>query len=225
MAQTGVIFDMDGVLILSKDAHWESWQLAGRQWGVELTYERFVACFGRTNPDCIATMFGPDTSAADSAAIAEAKENAYRQIVREHVPVAPGILELLAKLKARGIRMAIGTSAPVENVKLIVEAAHLDGFFDATANGSDVKRGKPAPDVFLLAAEKIGVAARRCAVVEDAPAGIEAAVAGGMLPIGVATTHAAEDLKRAGAAVVFEGTRDFLSDRFFRTVDSLQSRS
>jgi beta-phosphoglucomutase family hydrolase len=218
MAEAGVIFDMDGVIVLSEDAHWQSWQAAARPRGVKLDHKAFLSCFGRTNPDCIAVMFGPGISPAESDAIAQAKEVAFRDIIRAKVPLAPGIVDLLKELKSRGVRTAIGSSGPPENIALVLDAGKLRSMFDAVVNGSEVKRGKPAPDVFLLAAKRMGVPPGRCAVIEDAPPGIAAAVVAGMLPIGVATTHAAGELKDAGAKLVFDQPGDLNCDSFFRAI-------
>jgi HAD superfamily hydrolase (TIGR01509 family) len=201
--KTGVIFDMDGVLVLSEQAHWESWQAAAKGRGVEISYDVFLSCFGRINADCIAIMFGADIPADESARIADEKEMAFREIVRRHVPLAPGTVDLLKRLRELGIGLAVGSSGPKENVELILGAGAIRQYFDAVVHGGEVKRGKPAPDVFLLAAERLGIPARACAVIEDAPAGIRAAVAAEMTPIGVATTHDAKELKEAGAIVVY----------------------
>jgi beta-phosphoglucomutase len=200
---TGVIFDMDGVLVLSEQAHWQSWCAAAKNRGVEIAYKKFVSCFGRINPDCIAIMFGADIPPDESARIADEKEQAFREIVRRHVTLAPGTMELLTGLREQGVKLAVGSSGPKENVELILGAGNIRQYFDAVVHGGDVKRGKPAPDVFLLAAERLAVPARACAVIEDAPAGIQAAVAAEMIPIGVATTHDAADLMAAGASVIY----------------------
>lgn len=203
MRKTGVIFDMDGVLALTEQAHWQSWRAAAKTRGVHIAYETFVSCFGRINSDCIAMMFGPDVAADESAIIAEEKEQAFRDILRQHVPLAPGTVELLTSLRQLGIGLAVGSSGPRENVELILGSGQIRQYFDAVVHGGEVTHGKPAPDVFLLAAERLGVPARYCAVIEDAPAGIQAAIAAKMTPIGVATTHDAADLREAGATTVF----------------------
>ena len=201
--KTGVIFDMDGVLVLSEQAHWESWSMAAKERGVEIAYERFVSCFGRINSDCIAILFGADISPEESARIAEEKERAFRDILRHHVPLAPGTVELLKRLRELGVGLAVGSSGPRENVELILGSGRIRHYFDAVVHGGEVKYGKPAPDVFLLAAERLGIPARACAVIEDAPAGIGAAVAAEMMAIGVATTHDAAELTASGAMVVY----------------------
>ena len=197
-----VLFDMDGVLVLTEDAHWQSWIEAARPRGVELSHAAFKSCFGRINPDCIPILFG-HRSPEDSLAIADEKEAAFRRIVRAHVPLIPGIVELLTDLANLGVPLGVGSSGPPENVKALVEGGGIAHFFGATVDGSQVQRGKPAPDVFLIGAQRLGVVPSACAVIEDAPVGIRAAVAAGMLPVGVTTTHSEVDLGDAGAALIF----------------------
>lgn len=197
-----VIFDMDGVLVLTEQAHWESWLEAARPRGAQLSYAAFKSCFGRINPDCIPILFGP-RSAEESVAIAEEKEAAFRRIVRATVPLVPGIVDFLSSLSKLNVRLAVGSSGPPENVKALLEGGRIAHFFGATVDGAQVQRGKPAPDVFLIGAQRLGVLPAACAVVEDAPVGIRAAVAAGMVPIGVATTHPEADLRQAGATWIF----------------------
>lgn len=204
----GVIFDMDGVLILSEEAHFRSWREAGRRRGVEITHADFLSCFGRINPDCVRILFGPDIPPDESRAIADEKELAYRAIVADNLPLAPGVVDLARTLASRGARLAIGSSAPPENIDLILARSGLAPFISATANGAEVLRGKPAPDVFLLAAQRLAIPPARCAVIEDAPSGVRAAVAAGMRAIAVATTHPAADLEAAGAHHIFPALAD-----------------
>jgi beta-phosphoglucomutase len=200
--EVAVLFDMDGVLVLTEEAHWLSWIEAAKPRGVELSHPAFKSCFGRINPDCIPILFGPRSS-EESLAIADEKEAAFRRIVRAHVPLIPGIVELLTNLTKLGVRLGVGSSGPPENVKALVEGGGIARFFSATVDGSQVQRGKPAPDVFLIGAQRLGVAPSACAVIEDAPVGIRAAVAAEMLPVGVTTTHSDADLRGAGAALIF----------------------
>ena len=204
----GVIFDMDGVIVLTEQAHWLAWKSAAAGLGVDLQYATFLSCFGRVNPDCIRIMFGEHIAEAESLRIADEKEAAFREIIRTDVPLAPGLTALLKALSANGVKLAVGSSAPPENVDLVLDAGGLRQAFGAVVDGSQVKRGKPAPDVFLRAAALMSLTPAECAVIEDAPAGIQAAKAAGMLGVGVATTHKAHELTAAGADVVFPTLAD-----------------
>jgi len=214
----GIIFDMDGVLILSGPLHYRAWRETAARDGIELTHEYFTHTFGRTNPDTIRMIWDSENglhqaggtagrapvTAERGAEIADFKEKSFRAMLRGGVELAPRARELLVELAEAGFTLSIGSSAPRENLDAIVDGAGIRGFFASIADGSMVTRGKPAPDVFLLAAHLAGVRAESCVVVEDAPVGIQAAVAAGMKGIGVATTHPAEELSRAGAVGVVE---------------------
>ncbi len=199
----GVIFDMDGVLVLTENAHWLAWRAAAQKHGIDLAHKTFLSCFGRVNPDCIRIMFGEDVPPAEAIRIADEKEAAFREFIRTDVPLAPGLVTLLDGLRGERVGLGVGSSAPPENVNLILDVGQIRGYFGAVVDGSQVKRGKPAPDVFLRAAELLGLRPERCAVIEDAPAGILAAKAAGMVGVGVATTHTATELSAAGADVVY----------------------
>jgi beta-phosphoglucomutase len=203
-----IIFDMDGVLVLSGDAHFKAWHSVAAKAGIDLSYEAFTHTFGLTNPDVIRLVWKREVSAHDQAAIANAKEAMYRDLVRESPPLAPGLIPLLESFAQAGFVMGIGSSAPRENVDLLLDASGIRRFFAAISDGGMVKRGKPAPDVFLLAAQLAGANPARCAVIEDAPAGIQAAIAAGMVPVGVATTHDAGALRNAGATRVVGALAD-----------------
>ncbi len=216
----GVIFDMDGVLVLSDEAHFKSWRSVASTRGVEMTRELFLSTFGQVNEDCIATIFGEDTPAAEVQRIADEKERTYRDIVRAAVPLAAGLFELLGQLRAAGARLAVGSSAPPENVDLILDAGSLREFFVASVNGKQVTHGKPAPDVFLIAAQELGCDPARCVVIEDAPVGIVAARAAGMRAVAVATTNDEADLRRAGAHLVAADLESLELDQIFGPLGS-----
>lgn len=201
MADRAVIFDMDGVLVLSSPAHWIAWCDVAREHGVEMTRERFLSFNGYTNPD-ICRMLWRGCDAAFVERIAWQKELAYRQAIGAAVPLAPGCRELLAALRGAGVAVAVGSSAPPENVDLVLDGGGIRAQFDAVVHAGMVARGKPAPDIFLRAAGLLGLPPRQCVVVEDAPSGIAAARAAGMPAVGIASNHAADELLRAGARAV-----------------------
>ncbi len=184
-----VIFDMDGVLVDSYEAHHESWGMMAREIGRSLTPEQFHATFGRTSREIIEHHWGQGTlSDEEILAFDHRKEALYREIVAAAFPVMDGARELISALDMAGFRLAVGSSGPPENVELAIDKLQCERHFHARVTGRDVRRGKPDPEVFLLAAQRIGVPPSRCAVIEDAPAGIAAANAAGMLSIGLLST-------------------------------------
>lgn len=184
----GVIFDMDGVLVDTYHAHWESWRIIAAQEGRTLHEEEFAATFGRTSREIIASWPGASYTEEQIAELDRRKEEAFREILRKNFTPMPGVLEMLDRLTRAGFRLAIGSSGPPENVALVLERLGGPDRFAAIVHGKDVSRGKPDPQVFLLAAERAGVPPAGCVVVEDAPVGIEAAHRAGMKAIGLVST-------------------------------------
>ena len=201
---TGVIFDMDGVLVDSGPAHIASWRALAGKHGVEMSDEQFAACFGQTSRDIIRQLWGRHVSDDDVHRFDDEKEAIYREIITGKVPLSPGTREMLTALQDNGCVLAVATSGPRENVELVLREANLGPFFVGVVTGFDVKKGKPAPDCFLLAAERAGLSPPDCVVVEDAPVGIQAALAASMKPIGFIGTQPAERLAKAGAVLTVE---------------------
>lgn len=219
-----MIFDMDGVIVRSEEAHWLAWREAAAARGVDLAYATFLSCFGRVNADCVRIMIG-EVGPEESVRIADAKEAAMREIIRARVPLSTGLRELLAALAADGARLAVGSSAPPENVDLVLDAGGIRAAFGAVVDGTQVRRGKPAPDVFLLAAERLGLPESGCVVIEDAPAGIRAARSAGMAAVGVATTHEAKELFAAGADVVYPDIPDLTTANLREAIERNRERT
>jgi beta-phosphoglucomutase len=197
------IFDMDGVLVDTYHAHYRSWLAMAEPEGLHFSEAEFAPTFGRTSREIIATFWGKDRY--DDAQVAELddrKETAFRRIIETDFPAMPGVNDLLHSLHAAGFKLAVGSSGPVENVKLVLERLGTRELFGAVVSGNDVRRGKPDPQVFLLAAERLGIAPSRCAVIEDAPAGVAAATAAGMVSVGLLSTgRTPNDLAAARATV------------------------
>jgi len=196
-----VIFDVDGVLVDSYEPHFESWRVVGDELGQVITREQFASSFGRTSKDIIrlwwSELFGASLTDAKIAELDERKESAYREVIRETKPVMEGAVALIDALRGDGFKLAVGSSGPPENVALSLELLGRAEKFDARVTGMDVTRGKPDPQVFLIAAQKLGVEPKWCVVIEDAPAGIAAANAAGMASIGLLGTTDALGLKAA----------------------------
>jgi len=188
--QRAVIWDLDGTLIDSADYHWEAWQVVMAAEDFNLSYEDYVADFGKRNDEILRGRLGAHLTDEYIARISLAKEENYRALVRSKgLELLPGAERWLAGLRTAGWRQALGTSAPRGNIDAVFDALEIAGYFDAVMSSEEVERGKPYPDVFLAAAKKLEIDPSGCIVVEDAPAGIEAARRAGMKTLGVRTTH------------------------------------
>jgi len=207
-----VIWDLDGTLINSVDYHWQAWREVMAEENIALSFDDFVADFGKRNDEILRGRIDPTMSDNEVTRIALAKEEAYRRFVRtKGLVMLPGAEQWLRQLKADGWRQALGTSAPQGNIDAVFDAIAIAEFFDAVMSSEQVKAGKPSPDVFLAAAERMNIAPEHCIVVEDAPAGIEAARRAGMKSVGVLTTH--DELK---GDWVFKTLEDLPADFFAR---------
>lgn len=201
-----VIFDIDGVLIDSYQAHLASWQQMGQQYGLEVSEQMFAETFGQTSAQVIRTWFGTDIADDQALEMDERKEELYRQIVAPDPPIMEGAAELIAELHKSDFALAVGSSGPPENVAVVVEGMGIGGLLAAQVSCADVTHGKPDPQVFLIASERLGVDPSGCAVIEDAPAGIEAANLAGM--VSIAITGTASRVQLSGARMVVDSLRD-----------------
>lgn len=199
------IFDHDSVLVDSLALHQEAWLELGRKTGLPVTSEFIHETFGWTNPMIFRRLLGDAVGSHDLAAYSDLKETCYRSLAGDRIALMDGVRELLDGLSAAGVRLAIGSSGVLPNLLLTVERCGLSGRFAGIASLEDIERGKPDPQVFLVAAAKAGGSPARSVVFEDAPVGIQAAKAAGMRAVGVTTTHAAEALREAGADEVVDG--------------------
>jgi beta-phosphoglucomutase len=179
-ARYAVLWDVDGVIIDSAEQHRAAWEALAHAEGLPYSDDAFWPTFGMRNADVIPRLYGVSAPPERVAALGERKEAIYRELLAKEARALPGAKELMAALHAAGYRQALGSSAPERNLALIVELLGLSPWLEATVSGESVAHGKPAPDIFLAGAAKLGVAPERCLVIEDAPAGIQAAHAGGM---------------------------------------------
>ena len=184
-----IIFDLDGVLLSTDRYHFLAWKLVAERLGVPFSEEVNDRLRGVSRMDCIEILLenytGEPLSLADKEALAADKNEEYRSYISELTPsvVEDYVRETLGALRARGYRLAVGSVS--KNTKYILEKTDLIGFFDAISDGTNITHSKPDPEVFLKAAQMLGVEPCACAVVEDAVVGIEAAASGGMLPVAI----------------------------------------
>ncbi len=208
-----VIFDWDGVVIDSSAQHEHAWEILAKEISKPLPDGHFLLGFGKKNQVIIPEILGWATDPTTITSLSNRKEEIYRELVQASgIHVLPGARELLAALLEAGIPRSIGSSTPRANLDAIFAATGLDAFFDAIACGDDVTHGKPAPDIFLLAAQRLHLPPADCLVIEDAHVGLEAARRAGMATLAVATTNPLADLQYADAAVesLASVTLDFL---------------
>ena len=205
MKNISVIFDMDGVLVDSNRAHYETFKLMGEKFAVPFTWEMMLSMVGMHNNEIVPRWLGA-THARELTLerideIGREKEALYREIAGPSLKPIPGVIDLIRALRADGMTLAVGSSGPRENVALAVRILDVGSYFPVQITGSDVKRGKPAPDIFLKAAESLGRDPSCCVVIEDAPQGVQAALNAGMRVIAVTTSKPAADLKHAHLVV------------------------
>jgi beta-phosphoglucomutase len=198
------IWDMDGTLVDTAELHFQAWEAICRELGRPFSRDDFAATFGMRNPEIIRILFGDRFDERQTAAIGDRKEELYRGAARRGVTPLPGVVPLLEGLHRHGFRQAIGSSAPRANLDLILGLLGVAQHFDAVVSMEDTQRGKPDPQVFLVAAERLGAAPDRCVVLEDAVAGVQAARAGRMKCIAVRFVghHPEESLRAAGADLI-----------------------
>lgn len=184
----GVIFDLDGVVVSTDNCHYKAWKQMADEEGIYFDREineRLRGVSRMESLEIVLEKASKQYSQAEKAALAEKKNNLYKMLIHELTPgdILPGVMKYLESLKQRNIKIGIGSSS--KNSGAILENIGLKNYFDATADGNDIRRSKPDPEVFLLAAQRLGLSPEDCLVVEDADAGVDAARAAGMKVLGV----------------------------------------
>ena len=200
-----VIFDLDGVIVSTDEFHYQGWKKLAEEEGIYFDREINHRLRGVSRMESLQILLEKSKtqySNKEKSAMAEKKNDYYRRLLNKLSPkdILPGVMDVLAELRKRKIKMAIGSSS--KNTPLILGKIGIGDFFDAVADGNGIEYSKPHPEVFLLAAERLAVEPSKCLVVEDAEAGVEAALAGGFrcFAVGMARNHpavyaGAEDLK------------------------------
>ncbi|MCG3148688.1 MAG: Beta-phosphoglucomutase [Verrucomicrobiae bacterium] len=199
----GVIFDLDGVLVSTDEFHYLGWQRLADSEGIYFDRRINERLRGVSRMESLAILLERATktySPPEKEAMAARKNAYYRELLQQITPrdVLPGVLPVLEGLKVAGIKTAIASSS--RNCPLILERTGLAGRFDAVADGNHITNSKPDPEIFLLAARRLGLPAQVCLVVEDAEAGVTGALAAGMkvLAVGFAAADARAQLRAKG---------------------------
>ena len=185
----GLIFDLDGVLVFTDKFHYQAWKTMADELGVyfdETINHRLRGVSRMDSLEIILERYeGPDLSLREKEKLAEKKNEIYRTLLESMTPddVTKEVRDTLTKLREKGYKLAIGSSS--KNAKFILEKVELKDAFNAISDGNNITKSKPDPEVFLKAAEYLGLPPKACMVVEDAEAGIEAAKKGGMYAAGI----------------------------------------
>lgn len=203
-----VIFDMDGVIADTNPHHQIAWRKYYEQHGRTLSDAEFVEYVsGKHNRAILGHLF-PDQSVdvADFDRLAYEKEALFREIYAPDIIAVPGLVAFLTTLKEHGIKTAVATSAPVENLDFVMDALELRPFFDELLHEKLVTRPKPDPEIYLKAMAMLGVSPEESIVFEDSMTGVKAGRAAGALVVGVATTHTIDELAEVTNDVITDFT-------------------
>jgi beta-phosphoglucomutase len=225
MEPYAVIWDMDGTLVDTAELHFRAWAELAAELGRAFTRADFAATFGLRNPEIIPKLWGNQFTPEQIANLGDRKEEKYRAAARQGVTLLPGVRPLLEQLHQEGFRQGVGSSAPRANLALILDLTRTRAYFAAVVAMEDTQRGKPDPEVFLTAASRLGVQPGRCLVLEDAPAGVQAARAGGMKCIAVNFVghHPADALRAAGANRVVDSLEQVSAVTVHRLLSGVES--
>jgi beta-phosphoglucomutase family hydrolase len=206
-ATRALVFDMDGTMVDSMPAHARAWEQFARAHGVTMPVEEILRrTTGRNGVECIRELFGQDTTEQRAMQLIAEKEAIYREAFTREFREVAGFAKFAAAARAQGLKVAVATAGDKHNIAFVLRHIKLAHAPDAIVGGDEGLPGKPAPDLFLEAARRIGIAPAECIVFEDAPFGIEAARRAGMRAVAICSTHSPAEL--AGPHVVAQ-VRDF----------------
>lgn len=190
-----VIFDMDGVIVDSNPYHKEAWLQFCKKYEVELKEEDVAeTIYGKTNEAALKEVFKKDFSPEEADKLGEEKEAIYRELHQKDMVPVKGLISFLQKLKENNISIAVATNAPLSNLNFILERTQTKQYFDDLIYAKMVSKGKPDPEIYLKAAEKLDMPPARCIVMEDSTTGVEAGLRAGMKVVALTTTHSPEEL-------------------------------
>ncbi|MGD9344875.1 MAG: HAD family phosphatase [Candidatus Aminicenantes bacterium] len=196
-ARFAVIFDMDGVIVNNMPYHRKAWAEFFERHNPPMILEDFIQHMGKSNEDLLTILFGKNITGDEIRSLGEEKEALYREIYAPEVSPLPGFVDFLRSLKDNHVKTAVATAAPKINLDFLLEHIDVRDDFDVLIDDSEVNKGKPDPEIYLKAAERLKSTPKFCLVFEDSSAGIQAAIRAGMKVIGVATTHPPEKMHEA----------------------------
>ncbi|MGL5694673.1 MAG: HAD family hydrolase [Peptostreptococcaceae bacterium] len=212
----GIIFDMDGVLIDTEKISYKFWVKAFEKFGYEYTMDTHSSIIGRNNEsirNVLSNSFGEDFPLDDI--YKHRSEGMIKHLEEEGTPIKLGVCELLDFLQENDYKIAVATSTNRERALQRLESVGINGRFDAMVCGDEVENSKPNPEIFLKAADKLGLSPKECIVIEDSPAGVEAGYNGGMKVINVPDMKEPDDEIIKNTIAICENllkVRDYLKE-------------
>lgn len=201
---SGVIFDLDGVVVDGTECDFSAWKQVFSELGLECSYETYKGFLGMKGSEIVKKYSPREMTDKEAELMDDRKEDYFIECARKGgISLTKGVKGLLESLSKEGIVIGLATAAKKRKAEVILEQLEVKGYFNAVVTSDDVSKGKPNPDMFLKAAEKLGLTPEECIVIEDAPNGIQAAKNAGMKCIGITTTHKKEELKEADKVINF----------------------
>jgi beta-phosphoglucomutase family hydrolase len=191
-----VIFDMDGVLVDNSKVHDETWRIMCEKYGKPESAEKVKNIFGGTNKIFVEQLLGI-TDPEEVKRIAIEKEALYRKVFQATIKAPDGLLPLLFELRRRNVRLAVATSGPKENLNFVLDNLDIRHFFDALVEESQITHGKPHPEIYLRAAQLLGISPQECVAIEDSIFGLQSAKSAGMKAIAITTSFTPDKLTLA----------------------------
>ncbi|MGD2294665.1 MAG: HAD family phosphatase [Candidatus Aminicenantes bacterium] len=196
-----VIFDMDGVIVDNMEYHKKAWGIFLEKYAPDIELEEFSKHFGKVNRDLLQIVFKREISGEEESRFGEEKEAIYREIYADHIVPTAGLLDILDSLKNNSIKTAVATAAPRINMDFMFEKTGIRKYFDVLIDATEVTRGKPDPEIYLKAAERLNRHPKDCLVFEDSFPGVQAARNAGMKVVALATSHPADRLQNADSVI------------------------
>ena len=194
----GIIFDMDGVLVDNREPHIEAFVIQARRYGLELDTSNPDWMYGKGNDGILPRLLPAELIEKEGLEkLSDEKEKIYRDIYADTIEPVAGLIPLLKDLRTHGMKVAVGSSGPKENVDFVLDKLGIRDMFDVVVNGDMVIKRKPDPEIFLLSAEMLGLEPTECLIFEDSFVGLEAAGNAGIKAIALATTFPREKVAEA----------------------------
>lgn len=210
-----VIFDMDGTLVDNIPFHKESWMIFLKKHNINLNPDDFHAQNHGNISAMIRRFFGNDIDGRKAAELGEEKEEIYRELYKNSMEEIKGLTSFLKNLRESKIKISLATMGDINNINFILDGLKIREFFHSISGGDDIVNGKPDPEIFNLAVEKLGFRKDECIIFEDSPGGILSAKNAGVDTAGITTSHSEDELKENGCIFTF---KDYCSPELYSMI-------